>query len=398
MLFNAMVLQRRIVHGTSIDQAIVDVRGSLSRQRNVMGTDPAMVARRVFGACSSDPTVLLRHTLSGVFCRAMSPDAEQSWLQRFGHKRHRRPMCTGLGLRSWKDGGTCSNHLKSCRKCVDADLDERGFATWKVLHQLPSVERCPTHGDVLANELESPHRERKEPPLWPLRLPIGVAPVDRDIALPMSEGHARYLELWRELFQGELPALRADRWRGLILEQTQAASDRPSLRGALEDQIERSWEVPLAVLAEHLSLDGGAAFVARELNLRTKPKDIARRLVVYSAATALGLFTAGGDQFELNLIAKHRFDRTFGETEAERALSVAIAGHGFSIAAEDALFAGGTPAAVIRSGRTTRQALKLLRRRLPTPLLEELLRGDRFNARSWVSCELRLRTKGRAEH
>lgn len=398
MLFNAMALQRRIVQGTGIDQAIVDVRGSLSRQRNVMGTDPAIVARRVFGVHQSDPAVLLRHTLSGVYCRAMPLDVEQAWLQRFGHKRYRKATCAALGLRAWKDGEICSDYLRSCRKCVSADVEDRGFAAWRVLHQVPSIERCPTHGDVLANELAPPYRVRKEPPLWPLRLPSGGTPSRQDAPLPLSEGYAQYLKLWQALFQGELPAVRANRWRMLIIEQTHAAGSMQSLQGVLEEQIERSWEVPLAVLAEHLALDGGARFVANELQLRTKAKDIARRLIVYSAAMALGLLTADGDQLELNLISNRQQDHILSETPAERALRAAIAAHGFSIALEDALLTGGTPAAVIRSGATTRNTLSPFRRQLPTPLLEALLRCERFGKRSWVRCELRRRTKQRVEN
>lgn len=397
LLFNAMALQRRIVDGTTLDQAIVDVRGSLSRQRNVMGTDPAIVARRVFGAGQSDPTILLRHTLSGVYCRAMPSDVERVWLQRFGHKRYRGGMCSALGLRAWKEGNICSSHLRFCGACVSADIDGRGFAAWKVLHQVTSIERCPTHGEVLANGLAPRHREKHEPPLWPLRLPSGMAPSQPDAPLPLSEGYAQYLKLWRALFRGELPAVRADRWRALIFVQTQATSSLQSLQGAIEDQIERSWEAPLAVLAKHLSLDGDATFVAHELQLRTKPKDIARRLIVYSAAMALRLFTADSDQLELNLVAKQRQDRTFGETEAERALRVAIAARGLSIKMEDALLTGGTPKAVIRSGGITCQKMNHFRRQLPTPLLEDLLRCGRFDTHSWVSCEWRLRTKRRTE-
>jgi hypothetical protein len=213
----------------------------------------------------------------------------------------------------------------------------------------------------------------------------------------MSEGHARYLELWRKLFRGELPAVRADRWRALILEQIEAANRVQSLQGVLEDQIERSWEMPLTVLAKHLALAGGATFVADELQLRTKPKDIARRLVVYSAVVALGLCPADGDQLDLNLVAKQQRDRPLGETDAERALRIAIAGHGFSIAAEDVLLAGGSVTAVIRSGSTTRQAVKLFRRHVPTPLLESLLQSGRFDTRSWASREWRLRTTRRRE-
>lgn len=398
LLFNAMALQRRIVDGTTLDQAIVDVRGSLSRQRNVMGTDPAIAAWRVFGARQSDPTILLRHTLSGVYCRAMPSDVERIWLQRFGHKRYRGGMCSALGLRFWKDGVICSNCLRFCRKCVEADVEDHGFAAWKVLHQVPSIERCPIHGEVLANGLAPHHREKREPPLWPLRLPSGVAPSQLDAPLPLSEGYAQYLKLWRVLFRGELPVVRADRWRALIFVQTQAASGLQSLQGAIEDQIERSWEAPLAVLAKHLSLDGGAMFVAHELQLRTKPKDIARRLIVYSAAIALTLFTSDSDQLELNLVAKQRRDRTFGETEAERALRVAIAAHGFSIALEEVLLRGGAPKAVIRSGGTTCQKLNHFRRQLPTPLLEALVKSGRFRRLSWVRCELRRRIKRRAKH
>lgn len=397
LLFNAMVLQRCIVDGASIDQAIVDVRGSLSRQRNVMGTDPAIVARRVFGARQSDPTILLRHTLSGVYCRAMPPDVEQAWLQQFGHKRYRVTMCRGLGLRAWS-GQICSNHLRSCKQCVGADLDDRGFPAWKVLHQVPAIERCPIHGEVLVNDLAPRHREKREPPLWPLRLPSVVAPSSPDVPLPLSEGYAQYLRLWRVLFRGELPAVRADRWRALVFALTQAASGLQPLQGAIEDQIERSWEAPLAILAKHLSLDGGATFVAHELQLRTKPKDIARRLVVYSAAMALRLLTADSGQFELNLVAKRRQHRTFGETDAERALRIAIAACGFSIKMEDALLTGGTPAAVIRSSGTTGIALHRFRRQLPTSLLESLLQCESFGEDSWVGSEWRRRIQRLAKH
>lgn len=395
LLFNAMALQRSIADSASIEQAIVDVRGSLSRQRNVMGTDPAIVVRRVFGAHQSDPTVLLRHTLSGVYCRAMPPDVERAWLQQFGHRRYRATMCTGLGLRVW-NGQVCSNHLRSCSQCVDADLDARGFPAWKVLHQVPAIERCPIHGEVLANDLAPRHREKHEPLLWPLRLPSEMAPSPPNAPLPLSEGYAQYLKLWRAVFRGELSAVRADRWRALIVAQTQAAGGLKSLQCAIEHQIERSWEAPLAALAKHLSLEGNATFVADELQLRTKPKDIARRLILYSAAMGLGLFTADGGQLELNLVARQRRNRTLKETEAERALRLAIAGHGFSIAVEDLLLTGATLEAVVRLGGTTANTLHLFfRRKLPTVLLEALLECGRFDPHSWVSREWRLRSKRR---
>lgn len=117
-----------------------------------------------------------------------------------------------------------------------------------------------------------------------------------------------------------------------------------------------------------------------------------------SAAIALTLFISDSDQLELNLVAKQRRDRTFGETEAERALRVAIAAHGFSIALEEALLRGGAPKAVILSGGTTCQKLNHFRRQLPTPLLEALVESGRFRRLSWIRCELRRRIKRRAKH
>jgi len=281
--------------------------------------------------------------------------------------------------------------LRSCQACVDEDISARGFAAWKVLHQVPALERCPYHGTVLVQELAPPYRERKDPPLWHPRLPTGNASSEANAPLPLTQGHAEYLKLWPALFKGELPAVRADWWRVLIGACADKVGGTSALQLLLERQIELSWSVSLSVLAEHFSLAGGPSFVAEELLLRTTPKDIARRLVVYSSAVQLGLVVPNEGQIEMPLVAGAKLSSATPDTTPESALRAAIAMYGFPVALGDVLLAGWSNSATTRSGEISPMALRRFRRRLPTQLLQDLQNCKHFREDSWLACELRHR-------
>ena len=390
LLFTAMALQRQIVGGTTVDEAIVDVRGYMSRQRNSMGRNSSLAGLRIFGRQGQGTRVLLEHTLAGVYVRAMSETAAAAWVQQSEALGGRR-MCKALGLRTWRGNHVCSAYLRSCRACVDADTSARGFAAWRVLHQVPALERCPFHGTVLVQELAPPFRQRKDPPLWHPRLPTGNASSEAHAPLPLTEGHAEYLKLWLELVNGELPAVRADQWRVVVGACADKVGGMSGLQLLLNHQIESSWGVSLDALAEHLSLAGGPSFIAEELLLRTTPKDIARRLVVYSSAMQLGLVVPDEGQIEIPLAVGAQLPSVPPDTTPESALRAAIAMYGLPVAVGDVLLAGWNNRATARKGGVSRITMRGFRRHLPTQLLQDLQNCKHFREDSWLACELRRR-------
>lgn len=390
LLFTAMALQRQIVSGTTVDEAIVDVRGYMSRQRNLMGRNPSIAGLRVFGKEGQGTNVLLEHTLAGVYLRAMSEAAAAAWVRQSEAGRG-RTMCKALGLHSWRDNNVCSAYLRSCRECIKADVSERGFAAWRLLHQVAALERCPYHGAALVQELAPPYRERKESPLWSPRLPTGIASAQARAPLPLTEGHAVYLKLWLALFNGELPNVRADQWRVLVGACANKAGGTGALQLLLERQIESWWGVSLEALAKHISLAGGASFVVEELSLRTTPKDLARRLIVYASAVQVGFLAPGDGQIEMRFTAGETLPSMPLDSGPDGALRIAVARYGLPVALGDLLLAGRSTAVTARSGGLTRQVMRRLKRSFSTELLRDLQKSKQFREDSWVASELRRR-------
>lgn len=360
----------------------------------MMGSNLDAIGQTVFGTRSMKPEHLIRHTLAGVYVHGMGRSTAAAWLQKLRRSPGRQSL-QFLGLRAWKGNSVCSNYLRSCPKCVAADVDNRGFAAWKVLHQVPSLERCPYHGVMLLDELAPPYREKKDPPLWPLRLPTGHASQGSADPLGLTVGHAAYLALWPKLLDGELSAVHADEWHVLFAEQIRRPGGLTALRQRLERHIEWSWQASLEEVAKHLSLTGGESFVSEELELRTAPKDLARRLVVYSAAIGLGLLPSPGVQMDLRLSTpEHSIPRSIGRSP-EMELRELITAHGFSIAMEQLLLDGRSLVDAFRLGGSTLQTLLAFKRRLSTDLLNAVSKAGNFSDESWLACELRRRSIAR---
>lgn len=391
LLFNAIVLHHRLVCGIGRLDSIVDVRRTASQCFCVAGPHPARFARTVFGIEGHELEMLQQHTLVGVYARAMTPVATAEWVRRLKDKRRRNTL-RPLGLRTGNWTEVCSESLRSCRRCVESDTQSQGFAAWRVLHQVPALDRCPIHGDPLVAELNPMTNAHGVRRLWPLSFPVGAASAGLRSAIPISEGYAEYLTRWPQLFRGDLPGLRADQWALLVKTIIDQSGELPSATLLLERQIVRAWDMPLATLARAISAAGGDAFVAEELSLRTQPKDVARRLVVWCAAHQLGLIGRPGDQPNLNY-GSGDVGAVPRNESAEVQLRDAVVTRGFRIRLADALLQGESSGAASGIAGEQRSTVRRCVRGLPSDLLERLSASREWSARSWLMRELARRSR-----
>lgn len=392
LLFNAIVLRFQMSPGMNKAAAVADIRGHQSYSLNVLGPDPDEVARRVFGAGTGNALELLqRHTMIGIYGRAMTPESQAAWVRRLTNGR-RTTALRPLGLHTNKTTEICCECLRSCPACVDSDIADQGFATWRVWHQIPAIDRCPFHGNLLAPELAPWYVNSKHARLWPLRFPTGRGIFKSILPIPMSDGYGAYLKLWPKLFFGNLPELQADRWSALVNTMVCRESDRRTLQDALERQIERTWNMGLSAVARALSLAGAESFVEEELALRTQPRDVARRLVVFTAATQLGLVDREEPQLDLQYWSSTATSRSQRRTASDD-LANAVIASGFRVALAHALVSGKTVAGAARCAGERLSTVIRFVSRLPTEMLERLEQTGGWRSTSWIVRELARRRR-----
>lgn len=390
LLFTAFVLQSRMLLRASRVQVAAAVRGRRDLSFNALGPNPTEVGRRVFGVAGQDVETLTRHTLFGVYSWAMIPASCENWVRYLRDPRENHTLrLVGLPARRFVE--VCSRDLRSCPACVTEDNETRGFAAWRVLHQVPALDRCPVHGDALIHELAPSRNGAGRGCLWPFLFPTGVRTGQSPEHIPLSEGYAAYLKLWPRLFRGEMTEVRADRWPELIKEIVIKLGGLDAARAALEDWIKRSWAMSLESMAKHLVMAEGSAFVAAELSLRSRPKDIARRLIILSAAAHLGLVRQGGDQFEIDYKADDPTRQSKVVNTPEARLRVKVGSSGLPIALSNALLQGETTRRAAKTAGAGVEALRLFLHNLPLHLLTELAVSGDWRSDSWLIRELRRR-------
>lgn len=395
LLFNAVVLQRRLVDRTTIHEALEAVRGSVGGlARDLFGHNVTEISKHLLGDSSHAERLLQEHTLFGVFRHALSGPVATSWAEDLKAGRHLSCL-QSLGASPSDIGALSSPYLRSCRQCIDADRELQGFPTWKLTHQVAAVDRCPDHGAALDSESRPIGGSHAR--IWPLHLPgENRASCTTPDLVPPSDGYAAYLRLWRRVLTDELPWLKPSAW----IQSMQAAVSKlggvDSATREIENDIQRAWRTPIGKISAALLLGGNENAVREELSLRSRPKDIARRMLMHGSLDRLGLELVAsneGDQREL-LLSAGREDRQLALRNAgiEELLNLAdqfgLPLASIRLAELDSGFAHVSQTVGIHN-----ESLRKFAASMEVSMLQRLLDSLQFSAESWVASELARRDK-----
>lgn len=267
---------------------LIDLSGSAGgRKRNLFGEHVAAVSLRAFGASVQPKDILLRHTFYGVYSRTLSLAASNSWAEALivgGRSFHAKVVLRGFA--PTKRLSLATRNLRSCFRCVSDDIDAHGFGQWRILHQVPSLLYCPEHGVPLSDEVIGSSAGN----LWPYALPRGLrSECKHETAWAASDGHSTYLELWTRLFDGELPVLTSHAWAVYMGRIVSSFGNLASAQGEIEDTIRRMWSMDVPRIRSKLGPHIEEDFVQLELSHNSAPVRVPQKLIVLSAASALGI-------------------------------------------------------------------------------------------------------------
>lgn len=400
LLFNAVVLQQRLVDRTTVDEALEAVRGSVGgKARDLFGHNVTEIATHLLGDPLHADRLLQQHTLFGIFRHALSKPVTGRWGDDLKAGRHLSSL-QSLGASPSDIGALSAPSLRSCALCIEADMDLVGFASWKLVHQVSALDRCPDHGVAL--DLESSPIGGAHARIWPLLLPgenltaCAIRP-----PLPPSDGYAAYLRLWQRVLTDELPWLKPSAW----IHSMQAAVSRlgslQAATDAIAADIRRAWGAPIAEISAALFLDETVDPIREELSLRSRPKDIARRMLLHGSLDRLGLDLFGcteGDQRSLPFSgAAETLGPTVPGTIVARLRELADQS-GLPLASIKLPELNTGFAHVARTIGLDEANLRRFAKTVEEDVLQDLKKSLQFSAKSWVGREIdrRRRLRGAA--
>lgn len=140
-LYTALVHRHRSSSHLSKRKTVANFL-NLPRGTNVprsMGWNAGYVSRTYFAGALTPPDLLRQHTLFGYLHLAQNK-AEADALEKV--------LILGDANDSIVRAGSVQT-LRWCECCADEESDAYGFASWKVVHQIPQVRVCHVHGDPL---------------------------------------------------------------------------------------------------------------------------------------------------------------------------------------------------------------------------------------------------------
>jgi len=112
---------------------------------NWYGSGCGRVAANYFANTLTPFEVLCRHTVFGFYSLGTSEETARQWASELTAGR-------AMGCNRYTRVGDAATPQKGLRWCVDcarAELSTIGFATWRVVHQIPFIRICPTHRSIL---------------------------------------------------------------------------------------------------------------------------------------------------------------------------------------------------------------------------------------------------------
>jgi hypothetical protein len=386
LLFNAVVLQKRIVNRTSALEALETVRGSVGGgARDLFGHKVTDISAHLLGCESYADLLLQQHTMFGVFRHALSESSVARWSDELKAGRHHTSR-RSLGAGPADLGALCTSALRSCPTCIAADKQLQGFATWKLAHQVSAIDRCPEHGVPLTPEIRPTGGTHQR--IWPLRLPgESCAPCVTPSSLPPSDGYAAYLSLWKRILTDDLLWLRPAAWVQSLQSAVSRLGGIDSAVELFQKDVVRAWGVPIDKVSKKLFLGGGDGAIREELSLQSRPRDIARRLLMHGCLDRLGLDLVGadeGDQRALPLSGRVGLRRPVAESSSIHRLLELADQFGLPLASIKLPELDAGFRRVAQTIGTSVSCFCSFAATLDEDLLQDLLDSRKFSAESWV--------------
>jgi hypothetical protein len=327
------------------------VRSNVGRA-DPFGKHVVVATRALFGNSVSPLKVLESHTFFGVYGRALSQEAAESWAQRQIQGSNNGFAFLRAGLQASFQFAT--KQLRACGTCVARDMDETGFPSWYVLHQLPPVHHCPIHGD----ELKSECNHRTHVTNWKLRLPTGSSVSCPELRRTAgSDGYAAYMRLWVELFEGKLSIVSADHWTRCTSAMVERLGSVDNAIREVSKSVSQLWGLSCDHVAQLLGSHVQETFVSNEVQRGGLPGRIAQKLVILTAYEAVGIVQtrqSGSSQMELALPSCDEFALQDQEFRS------ALVNRGFPLAFIESLLRGSSMRDVARSAGMNRKSVRKL--------------------------------------
>lgn len=359
-----------------------DLFGNIgNRKRNLFGEHVANVAERAFGNSLTPEDVLLKHTLFGVYSRALPPTIATAWSAGIiaESKSHNIPKLLSYSPRLLR---LVTRDLRSCPRCVAEDTALCGFGQWRVLHHIPSVLFCPEHGLPLNEEAQGDFFGD----LWQYVLPHGrnTSPVSR-APWAASDGHATYLRLWTKLFDGELPVLRGHAWAAYMDHVTDQLGDAAPTQ--IENTIRKTWSIDSVNIKSALGPQIKKDFVRSELSHDSSPARLAQKLIVLGATTAMGIVP-----LQIDETSQLRLDLSY-QVENNGAVPLQAQFRDFLLDASlpgsmaELLMTFQYVREIARTADIHRNRIRRTIERIPDELLDRIASAQNWPSRSWVANE-----------
>lgn len=390
-LHTAVVVQQLIRGGVGSAAADKAIYGRMGRGKvNLFGSRVSEITDRLFGGELSPAAILNQHTFYGVYARALAPDAAKQWADSLisgGAQSHSSYLILRRGMTKRVQPLLATRDMRSCTKCIEDDVEVQGFASWHVLHHLPSVQYCPRHGTPLRIEIEAGQSR------WPLCLPQRQENGRTVEGPPASDGCSAYSSLWLDLFEARLPVVALDAWATHMDFVTSTFGSAAAAAKEIHFSMSRAWgtdadELPL-LLGEQVEQN----FILNELSHRSMPSRVAQRLLILTALENLGIHPGvladNPTQSKLLFGQKTHSNRPLSLQESLRS---EVLNRGCPASLTSLLMTDRTTWAIARDGDVRRLTVTRLISSLPLPLLEKLQADRSWSTNSWLSKEFAKRS------
>ncbi|MBK9494704.1 MAG: TniQ family protein [Xanthomonadales bacterium] len=336
--------------------------------------------------------LLQQHTMFGVFRHALSESSVARWSDGLKAGRHHSSL-RALGVSSADLGALFASALRSCPSCIAGDKQLQGFATWKLAHQVSAIDRCPVHGAPLTPEIRPTGGTHER--IWPLRLPgESCASCPTPSLLPPSDGYAAYLSLWKRILTDDLPWLRPAAWIRSMQSAVSRLGGIDSATDVLDKDVLGAWGVPINKISAELFLDGRDGAIREELSLQSRPRDLARRLLMHGCLDRLGLDLVGadeGDQRALPLSGTVGLRMPIAESSSTKRLLELADQFGLPLASIKLPELDAGFRCVAQTIGTHVSYFCKFAASLDEDLLQDLLDSPQFSAESWVGITMASR-------
>lgn len=288
---NAWLTTSKLATAHRLSGKVPDLRGTSSIHRtNLLGTGSEAIAANLFGEKERSEEILTFHSLFGVQTLHLEISARNTAAIALAHAPEGR-KCLRLLTRGTHPGGSTNELRRSCHFCMEADLSQQGFPSWRVLHYLPYFSHCPYHGARLTTEALPTNMANK--------LPTGIGVPCKEGAGHESEGYSIYLKHWVSAINNECNQLRESEWIRHISWLTYEYGSITAAVDAVEATIKGLWGLDSTKLSEIISPRISKDFVSRQVRLHSKGHTTAERLLILGAFEELGALQAAEPQQRL---------------------------------------------------------------------------------------------------